>query len=32
MRITANVTSYAYGLCVNRLLGRSKGRIKDMWA
>ncbi len=31
-RIAAKVTAYAYGLYVNRLLGRPQGRIEDLWA
>lgn len=31
-RIAAKVTSYTYGLYVNRLLGRPQGRIKELWA
>jgi len=28
----AKVAAYTYGLYVNRLLGRSQGRIKELWA
>ncbi len=31
-RIASKVTAYTYGCYVNRLLGRSQGRIKDLWA
>ncbi|MGI8909191.1 MAG: transposase [Rubrobacteraceae bacterium] len=31
-RIAAKVTAYTYGLYINRLLGRSQGRIKELWA
>ena len=31
-RIAAKVAAYTYGLYVNRLLGRSQGRIKELWA
>ncbi len=31
-RVAAKVTAYTYGLYVNRLLGRPRGRIKDLWA
>jgi hypothetical protein len=31
-RIAAKVTAYIYGLYVNRLLGRPKGRPKELWA
>lgn len=32
IRIAAKVTAYTYGLYVNRLLGRPRGRIKELWA
>lgn len=31
-RIAAKVTAYTYGLYVNRLLDRPRGRIKELWA
>ena len=31
-RIAAKVAAYTYGCYVNRLLGRSQGRIKELWA
>ena len=31
-RVAAKVAAYTYGLYVNRLLGRSQGRIKELWA
>ena len=31
-RIAAKITAYTYAFLVNRLLGRSQGRIKDLWA
>ncbi len=31
-RIAAKITAYTYAFCVNRLLGRPQGRIKDLWA
>jgi hypothetical protein len=31
-RIAAKVAAYTYGLYVNRVLGRSQGRIKELWA
>jgi len=31
-RIAGNATAYACGLYVNRLLGRPRGRIKELWA
>jgi len=31
-RIAAKVAAYTYGLHVNRLLGRPKARIKELWA
>jgi hypothetical protein len=31
-RIAAKVTAYTYGCYVNRLLGRPRGRIKELWA
>jgi hypothetical protein len=31
-RIAAKVCAYTYGLYVNRLLGRSQGRLKELWA
>lgn len=31
-RIAAKVAAYTYGCYVNRLLGRSQGRIKGLWA
>ncbi len=31
-RIAAKVVAYTYGLYVNRLFGRSQGRIKELWA
>ena len=31
-RIAAKVTAYTYGCYINRLLGRSQGRIKELWA
>ncbi len=31
-RIAAKICAYTYAFCVNRLLGRPQGRIKDLWA
>ena len=31
-RIAAKICAHAYGLYVNRLLGRPQGRIKELWA
>lgn len=31
-RLAAKVTAYTYAFYVNRLLGRSQGRMKDLWA
>ena len=31
-RIAAKVTAYTYGFFVNRVLGRSQGHIKELWA
>jgi hypothetical protein len=31
-RIAAKIAAYTYGLCVNRVLGRPQGRIKELWA
>jgi hypothetical protein len=31
-RIAAKITAYTYGFYVNRLLGRSQGHIKELWA
>lgn len=31
-RIAAKATAYTYGSYVNRPLGRSQGRIKELWA
>jgi len=31
-RIAAKMTAHAYGCCVNRILGRPQGRIKELWA
>ncbi len=31
-RIVAKMAAYTYALYVNRLLGRSQGRIKELWA
>jgi hypothetical protein len=31
-RIAAKICAYTYGFYVNRLLGRPRGRIKDLWA
>jgi hypothetical protein len=31
-RIAAKMSAYTYGFYVNRLLGRSQGRIKELWA
>jgi len=31
-RIAAKVTAYTYGCYINRLLGRTQGRIKELWA
>lgn len=31
-RIAAKVAAYTYGLHVNRLLGRPRGRIRELWA
>jgi hypothetical protein len=32
IRVAAKVTAYTCGLYVNRILGRSQGRTKDLWA
>ncbi len=31
-RIAAKIAAYTYGFYVNRILGRSQGRIKELWA
>jgi len=31
-RVAAKLTAYTYGLYVNRLLGRPRGRVKELWA
>ena len=31
-RIAAKICAHAYGLYVNRLLGREQGRVKELWA
>jgi hypothetical protein len=31
-RIAAKICAYTYGFYVNRVLGRSQGRIKELWA
>jgi Transposase DDE domain len=31
-RIAAKVAAYTYGCYINRLLGRTQGRIKELWA
>jgi hypothetical protein len=31
-RIAAKIAAYTYALAVNRTLGRSQGRIKELWA
>jgi hypothetical protein len=31
-RVAAKVAAYTYGCYVNRILGRSQGRIKELWA
>lgn len=31
-RIAAKITAYTYGFYVNRVLGRSQGHIKELWA
>jgi transposase len=31
-RIAAKITAYTYAFLVNRRLGRSQGRIKELWA
>jgi hypothetical protein len=31
-RIAAKITGYTYAFYVNRMLGRSQGRIKELWA
>lgn len=31
-RIAAKIAAYTYGFHVNRILGRSQGRIKELWA
>ena len=31
-RIAAKMTAYTYAFLINRLLGRTQGGIKDLWA
>src|SRR5918997_1728738 len=31
-RIAAKITAYTYAFYINRMLGRSQGRIKELWA
>ncbi len=31
-RIAAKVAAYTYGCYINRLMGRTQGRIKELWA
>jgi hypothetical protein len=31
-RIAAKVCAYTYAFLVNRILGRSQGHIKELWA
>ncbi len=31
-RIAAKITAYTYAFYINRVLGRSQGRIKELWA
>lgn len=31
-RIAAKMTAYTYAFLINRMLGRSQGRIKELWA
>jgi len=31
-RIAAKICAYTYGFYVNRVSGRSQGRIKELWA
>jgi hypothetical protein len=31
-RIAAKMTAYTYAFLINRMLGRTQGRIKDLWA
>jgi hypothetical protein len=31
-RIAAKVAAYTYGCYINRLLGRTQGRIKELWS
>lgn len=31
-RVAAKLTTYTYGLYVNRRLGRPQGRVKELWA
>ena len=31
-RIVAKITAYTYAFLVNRRLGRSQGKVKDLWA
>jgi hypothetical protein len=31
-RIAAKIAACTYGFCVDRLLGRPQGRIKELWA
>jgi hypothetical protein len=32
IRIAAKITAYTYALYINRMLGRSQNRIKELWA
>jgi hypothetical protein len=32
IRIAAKVAACTYGLYINRMLGRSQGRIRDLWS
>ena len=32
IRIAAKITAYTYALYINRMLGRSQSRIKELWA
>jgi hypothetical protein len=32
VRIAAKITAYTYAFLINRVLGRPRGRIKELWA
>jgi hypothetical protein len=31
-RIAAKIAAYTYALLINRVLGRSQGHVKELWA